>query len=157
MTPGAYSAQVAINATTTSGGITSFSSDNISATIPVACTILATSLNFGVYAGAISASSATVTVDCTNTTSYDVSLNPGTATGATVTSRKMQSGSNLLNYGLFSNAGHTLNWGQTAGTDTVAGTGNGGAQSVTIYGQIAAGQYVPPGSYADTIVATITY
>jgi spore coat protein U-like protein len=42
-------------------------------------------------------------------------------------------------------------------TDTVAGTGNGAAQAITVYGQAAAGQYVAPGSYADTITATITY
>jgi len=27
----------------------------------------------------------------------------------------------------------------------------------TVYGQVAAGQYVAPGSYTDTITATVTY
>jgi spore coat protein U-like protein len=51
----------------------------------------------------------------------------------------------------------STNWGNTVGTDTVAGTGNGAAQALTVYGQIAAGLYVTPGSYTDTITATVTY
>jgi spore coat protein U-like protein len=43
------------------------------------------------------------------------------------------------------------------GTDTLASTGTGVAQSITVYGQIPAGQYVSPGTYNDTIIATITY
>jgi spore coat protein U-like protein len=39
----------------------------------------------------------------------------------------------------------------------VSGTGNGNAQTLTVYGQLPAGQYVTPGAYADTITATITY
>jgi spore coat protein U-like protein len=63
----------------------------------------------------------------------------------------------VLSYGLFQNAGFTTNWGQTTGTDTVTGTGNGAAQAITVYGQVAAGQYVAPGSYVDTVTATVTY
>src|SRR5262249_56597254 len=100
----------------------------------------------------------TITVTCTNTSPYNVGLDPGTATGATVTTRKMSGpGGALLAYALYQDAAHTKNWGNTVGTDTVAGTGNGNAQSLTVYGQVAAGQYVTPGAYADTITATITY
>jgi spore coat protein U-like protein len=45
----------------------------------------------------------------------------------------------------------------TIGTDTVPLTGNGAAQVETVYGQIPAGQFVAPGSYSDTITATVTY
>ena len=62
-----------------------------------------------------------------------------------------------MGYRLFSNSGRTTNWGNTVGTDTVAGTGSGAVQSLTVYGQIPAGQYLRPGNYADTITATITY
>jgi len=43
------------------------------------------------------------------------------------------------------------------GTDTVAGTGTGALQSLTVYGQLPANQKVLPGSYSDTITVTITY
>jgi spore coat protein U-like protein len=63
----------------------------------------------------------------------------------------------LLNYAMFSNSTRTTNWGQTVGTDTVTGTGNGAAQALTVYGQVTAGQFVAPGAYTDTITATVTY
>ncbi|MBN6743443.1 spore coat protein U domain-containing protein, partial [Acidithiobacillus sp. MC6.1] len=62
-----------------------------------------------------------------------------------------------LSYGLFQDAAYTTNWGNTVGTDTKTGTGNGSAQALTVYGQIPAGQYPAPGTYTDTITATITY
>jgi spore coat protein U-like protein len=104
------------------------------------------------------AATTTVQVTCTNTTPYNVGLNPGTAIGATVTTRKMTGpASATLNYALTQDSGHVTNWGQTVGTDTVAGTGNGSAQTLTVYGILAAGQYPAPGAYSDTITATVTY
>lgn len=130
----------------------------VSATVQATCVISATALSFGTYTGAVDNATSTVSVTCTNTTTYNVSLNPGTASGASVTTRKMTGPSSaLLNYTLYSNSSRTTNWGQTIGTDTVAGTGNGVAQALTVYGTIPASQYVTPGSYADTITATVTY
>jgi len=130
----------------------------VSATVQATCLISATGLSFGTYTGVVDNATSTVSVTCTNTTPYNVSLNAGTATGATVTTRKMTGPSSaLLNYSLFSNSGMTTGWGNTIGTDTVAGTGNGSSQAITVYGQIPASQYVTPGSYADTITATVTY
>ena len=82
-----------------------------------------------------------MTVTCTNSTTYTIGLGPGLASGATVTTRQMQNGSALLNYGLFSNGTWTTNWGNTSGTNWVSGTGNGSGQAITVYGQIPAGQY----------------
>jgi spore coat protein U-like protein len=65
--------------------------------------------------------------------------------------------SSLLHYKLFSDSGHTINWGNTVGTDTVSKTGSGAAQTLTVYGQVPAGQYVTSGSYSDTITVTLTY
>jgi spore coat protein U-like protein len=66
-------------------------------------------------------------------------------------------GGAVLNYSMFSNSAMTANWGQTVGTDTVSGTGNGLPQALAAYGLGPAGQSVSPGSYNDTITATITY
>jgi spore coat protein U-like protein len=63
----------------------------------------------------------------------------------------------VLSYALFSDAARTVNWGQTISTDTVAGTGNGSAQALTVYGDVAAAQFLAPGAYTDTITATVTY
>lgn len=130
----------------------------VSATVQATCLISATALSFGTYTGVVDNATSSVSVTCTNTTPYNVSLNPGTYSGATVTTRKMTGPSSAtLNYSLFSNSAMTTNWGQTIGTDTVAGTGSGVAQAITVYGQIPASQYSTPGSYSDTITATVTY
>jgi spore coat protein U-like protein len=130
----------------------------VSATVQSTCLISASALAFGTYTGVVANSTSTVSVTCTNTTPYNIALNPGTATSATVTTRKMTGPSSAtLNYSLYSNSGMTTNWGQTTGTDTVSGTGNGSSQAITVYGQVPAGQYVTPGSYADTITASVIY
>jgi len=130
----------------------------VSATVQATCLVSATPLAFGTYTGISANSTSTVSVTCTNTTPYNVSLSAGLATGATVTTRKMTGpASALLTYAMFTDAARTLNWGGTIGTDTVPGTGNGAAQAITVYGQVPAGQYVAPGAYADTITATVTY
>lgn len=130
----------------------------VTSAVQATCVNVTTPLAFGTYTGAVAVATATVTVTCTNTTPYNVGLDPGLATGATVTTRQMTGpAAALLNYVLTSDAAHAVNWGLTIGTDTVAGTGNGAGQPITIYGQEAAGQYVAPGAYTDTITATVTY
>ena len=121
------------------------------------CVISAAPLSFGNYTGAVNNATSSVTVTCTNTTPYDIGLNAGTATGATTSTRKMQNGSALLNYLLFSDSPMSKNWGNVIGTDAVHGTGVGAVQNLTVYGQIPASQYVTPGAYSDTITATLTY
>jgi spore coat protein U-like protein len=122
------------------------------------CSVSATNLAFGTYTGTLINSTSTISVTCTNTTSYNVGLNAGLATGATVTNRSMTGpGSALLHYSLFSNSGYTTNWGYTVGTDTVARTGNGATQPLTVYGQVPAGKFAAPGSYTDTITVNVTY
>ena len=121
------------------------------------CSIGTNPLPFPQYSGAPDTATSTLTITCTNNTIYNVGLNPGAAQGATVTARKMTSGTNTINYGLFSDSGHSVNWGQTLGTDTVAGTGNGAAQTLTVYGLIPGAQIAVPATYNDTIVATVTY
>jgi len=131
---------------------------SVTATVQATCLISATNLAFGTYTGALNSATSTISVTCTNTSPYNVGLNAGTAVGATVTTRQMTGpAAATLGYALFQDAAHTINWGQTVSTDTEAGTGTGVAQTLTVYGQVAAGQFVAPGAYTDTITATITY
>jgi spore coat protein U-like protein len=147
---------VAATATTTTTTTTT-ATFNVTATVVAACTITAGALAFGNYVGAQMDGTATVTVTCTNTTPYNVGLNAGSVTGATVATRKMTGPAGaLLSYALFRDTGRATNGGTTIGTDTIAGTGNGAAQPLTIYGRVAAARYPAPGAYTDTITATIT-
>jgi spore coat protein U-like protein len=130
----------------------------VSATVQATCLNTATALAFGTYSGAQTDATAVVTVTCTNSTPYTVGLNAGTSAAATVTTRKMTGGAGVfLSYGLFTDAARTLNWGTTVGTDTVSGVGSGSPQPITVYGRVPAAQYVAPGVYTDTIIATVTY
>ncbi|MGA2906346.1 MAG: spore coat U domain-containing protein [Terracidiphilus sp.] len=139
-------------------GITTVTAQfSVTATIVKDCTVSATNLPFGNYTGAVKTATTRVSVTCTSGTAYTVGLSAGLATGATVTTRQMQNGSTLLNYGLFTDSGHTTNWGNTSATNWVSGTGSGSAQAITVYGQIPAAQYVKPGSYTDTITVSVTY
>lgn len=141
----------------TAGAATATGSMAVSSTIQASCSVSASALAFGTYSGSQLDATTTVDVTCTNTTPYNIGLNAGTGTGATVSSRKMTAGSTTLNYALYSDSGHATNWGNTVGTDTVTGTGTGASQSLTVYGRIAGSQTSAPGSYADTITVTVTY
>ncbi len=130
----------------------------VTATIAKSCSVTATNLAFGTYTGVLINSTSTISATCTNTTPYNVGLNAGLATGATVINRSMTGpAAALLHYKMFSNSGHTTNWGNTVGTDTLPGTGSGATQPLTVYGQVPAGQFVSPGSYTDTITVNVTY
>jgi len=133
----------------------------VQVTITATCLInSASTLNFGNSIGVLAANvdqTSTIQVTCTNTTPYNIGLNAGTGTGATVATRKLTSGANTINYTLYSNSGRTTVWGNTVSTDTVAGTGNGSAQNYTVYGRIPAQTTPAPGSYTDTITVTVTY
>lgn len=132
----------------------------VTATVSSACSVSAADLAFGTYnplsPGATTATT-TVTVQCTLLSAYTIGLNAGTGAAATVSARKMTKGADTLDYSLYQDAAHALVWGETIGTDTVAGTGTGVAQVVTVYGQIPAGQNVNVGAYTDTIIVSVDY
>jgi len=129
-----------------------------SATLAAYCTVSTGSLAFGTYngSGAVS-TTANVSVTCTKTTSYTVALDAGTTSGGSLTVRKLVGGSSgdTLNYTISQDSGHTTNWSTAASAES--GTGNGSAQTLVAYGNIAAGQFVTPDSYTDTVTVTLTY
>src|SRR5579884_2362970 len=99
---------------------------SVSASVQATCLISGNSLGFGTYTGSLISATTTLSVTCTSSTGYNVGLNAGTASGATVTTRAMTGpGGATLSYALYQDSGHGTNWGQTVGTDTEAGTANG--------------------------------
>lgn len=132
----------------------------VTMTITAGCTVTATPVAFATQStlGAATSASGTLGVTCTNTTPYTVSLDAGNGASATTTVRKMTGpASAVLNYGLYRDAGFTQNFGNTAGTDTAAGTGSGVSQPITVFGRVPAQSSPAPGSYADVISVTITF
>jgi spore coat protein U-like protein len=141
------------------GNLTTSTSTSASATVVSSCNVSATTLNFG-SAGVLTSNvnaTSILTATCTSATAYNIGLNAGTGSGATVTTRKMTSGGATITYSLYSNSARTTNWGNTVGTDTVSGTGSGLGQSYTVFGQVPSQTTPAPATYADTIVATVTY
>jgi spore coat protein U-like protein len=138
-------------------GAVQSSTITITLTNPGICTVTASPLNFPNYTGAQTRATTTLSVMCSTSIPYNIALSPGLSPGATVTTRMMTAGAATVGYALFRDSAYLLNWGQTAGTDTVPGSGQGGPVSVTVYGQIAAGQNGVPGVYSDTVTATVSY
>src|SRR5215475_957141 len=59
----------------------------------------------GVLTAAVNQSS-TLVIQCTNLTPYNIGLDAGTGTGATVAVRKMKNGTASVNYSLYTDNGH---------------------------------------------------
>lgn len=140
--------------------VTTTTTFQVTATVGSACTVTAADLAFGTYNpldAAAKSGTTTVTVQCTLLSAYTIGLDEGTGSGATVAVRKMTKGTDTLNYSLYQDAAHLSVWGETVGTDTVAGVGTGLAIPTTVYGQIPASQSVNTGVYADTITVSVNY
>lgn len=126
-------------------------------------TVAASDMDFSSHARSTGPWDATsnLTVNCSSGTPYTIAMNNGlNPSGATVsaTNRRMVNGANFVPYGLYRDSGRTLLWGNTTGTDTLAGTGTNAAVLVPVYGRVlAASTNVAAGTYLDTVTATITY
>ncbi len=122
------------------------------------CTVSATSVNFGNYTGStVSPGGSPLSVTCPSGDTYQILLSAGQGSGATPTARKLTNGTTTLSYGLYQNASHTTNWGNSTATGYVQGTGTGSAQTFDVYPQLTSGQQVPPGTYTDTISVSTSY
>ena len=129
------------------------------------CSITVSSSNFGAYDPLSPAhvdSTGQVQVACTIGTTFQVYLNAGLYSGGSFFPRKMKHGSLswYFNYNLYTNAIHTLIWGDgTGGTSYVNGTGQGlgNPLNYTVYGRVPALQNVHVGGYVDMITATVRY
>lgn len=149
----------------TANATTATNTFQVTATITSSCTVSGSALNFGsaidpLATGVPLDASSTLTVTCSNTTPYAVSLNAGTNAGgaSNFTSRTMKSGSNTLGYQLYVDSGRTTVFGDgTASSSTKSGTGSGSAQSISVYGRVPTLANVVPGTYTDTVTVTITY
>jgi spore coat protein U-like protein len=155
---GALAAAGGASAATTTGNLA------VTATVATNCLLNSATMSFGTYTpgnGNLNVNGSVI-VRCTNLLPYTVGLGTGLATGATELNRSMQNGAALLSYQLFKDSAQTLNWGQTLVADRVAGTGAGlgTTQTLTIYGRIpdaGANLLAAAGSFADTVLVTITY
>ena len=150
----AVSAQPAL-ATDTTGTL------SVTATVTSNCAVSTTAVAFGNVDVTLNANvdaTGGISVTCTNGTAWTAKAAAGGGSGATITDRKMTSGANLLNYGLYTDSARTTVWGDGTTGSAITGTGTGAVQASTIYGRVPSGQTTKPvGSYADTVTVTVTY
>ena len=60
-------------------------------------------------------------------------------------------------YQLYANAGLTIVWGDTPGSNTIPGTGTGAVQpAVSVYGKVPSANFTPD-SYQDTVTINVRY
>ncbi len=124
------------------------------------CTITSTSTNFGNYDPFSSTPDDTVgrvTINCTsNNSAYTIFLSTGQS--GSYSQRRMNSGSNLLNYNLYTNAARSIICGNgTSGTSFISGNCNKCTRSIPVYGRIPINQNANIGTYQDTITATANF
>lgn len=137
----------------------------VSINLQKTCTVAVGDVNFGTVTSLTAAvdASSTASVTCTaNNTAYSMSFNAGTGTGSTIASRKLllETGSETINYNLYSTAARNANEVLGDGTTGVVFTGNGGtaASTHTVFGRVG-GNQTPSnnGTFSSNVVATITY
>jgi spore coat protein U-like protein len=131
----------------------------VSASYSATCSVSAATLNFGstgVLAAALDGTTS-LTATCSATTPYAIGLDGGNAGASDPTQRKMSNGGAQITYGLYQNAARSQPWGNSAGTNTVAGAGTGSGQALTVYGRVPTQTTPAPGTYSDSIVVTLTY
>lgn len=156
----AGSAGAAVTSSTTPG-----TSMTVNATVNAYCAInSAGTIGFNAFNPSTGdqTSSSSISVNCTNTTPFDIGLSLGSGTNASLTTgRVMTSGNNTLIYQLYSDSGYSTVWGDTVGTNTVrltgAGFGTNTAKTATVYAKIPSQPNAVPASYTDTVTVTVTY
>lgn len=132
----------------------------VTATVNSSCTVSATNVNFAAVTPAATGDATapgTITSTCTKNTPYKLAINAGSGTIAQRTMGGTGGNTDKLNYNLYTDNTYTKVWGQTPGTDTVDLTGDGTAQTSTIYGKLPLNQYVKADSYSDNLTVTINY
>jgi len=141
------------------GGLTSSTSFSATATVLSSCNVGATNLSFG-STGILSANAdaqATLSIQCSPSLPYSISLDGGTSGATDPTQRKMSFTGANVTYGLYQDAARTLGWGSTVGTNTTSGTGSGVTQTQTVYGRVPSQTTPKPGTYTDSVVVTVGY
>lgn len=145
---------------------------NVSLTVNKTCSVTTTSssnITFSsVNAGtAPTSANGTFSVNCSNTTPFNVGLAPSNASTAGTGTMK-GTGSNsttTVAYQLYQNTGLTTVWGNTATASSVgngvAGTGNGmnssKAISETVYAAVTGSTDVAPDTYSDTVTINVNF
>jgi spore coat protein U-like protein len=147
-----------------SGSGTLFTSGTFEARVIIAasCTIVAADIDFGTRASLATPVDTTggLSVTCTSGRPYTIALNAGSSVGNTIAARKMSRngvGAGVVSYQLYRDSGPSNVWGDGASGVVYSGTGSGANQAIPVYANLPAQAAQAPGTYIDTVRATVTY
>lgn len=134
------------------------------ATVANRCYVGTTDLNFGPVSS-IKTTAVTgqtqIDMQCTNSSAYQIGLNNGNNSSGNNRYMKKTSGTDLVRYELYTDAGRTVRWGNTKDVDTLRNqpntTGTGFSLPITVYAQAYPGASVTAGNYADTVTVTVYF
>lgn len=133
------------------------------------CTVSVSGMAFGIYSPvnvSDTDSTSDVTVACDGDSNVSVQAEVELSTGASgvYDPRTMLNGGNPLSYNIYTKSNRSSIWGDGSGGSesnsikcSLKGPPTSCSSSSTLYGRIPAGQTVPSGGYADTIIVTIVY
>lgn len=142
----------------------------VSITATTACSVTAAGLDFGTFvpgptSPAVSGTG-TVTVTCALSVPYKVALDHGLSGSSAGRKLKFANGTSMT-YEIYQDSSKTVVWGDNDLANTyppgpsLAGTGTGAAQPLTVYGLVPAGQNpsFPPSDPVgvDTITVTVVF
>jgi spore coat protein U-like protein len=138
----------------------------VAAAVGMRCSIATSAVSFGLYqplgpnqTNPLDANGF-ISLNCTRGRVVRVNLGQGLfpAAGSTDGSplRQMGFGPNRLSYNLYTDAAHTDVWDNDPPGERPP-TNNSFPWLFTVYGRIPAGQGPTPGTYSDTVVATVTF
>jgi spore coat protein U-like protein len=132
----------------------------VSVVVDQSCVISTTPLTFMTYSPFTSTpndSTGTVTLHCSVGTVATIGLDCGTACTAGVPYMRNGTGGSL-SYAVYQDTTRTTPWGNTTGTRlTTPAAPDTNSQVYNVYGRVPASQPVPPGSYTDTVTATVNF
>ncbi|MGD0890970.1 MAG: spore coat protein U domain-containing protein [Terracidiphilus sp.] len=138
---------------------TASASFSITATVQASCRTTANAMVFRTYAAAAVNMPSPVSVTCSNSVPYNVSLSAGTGPGDPRVVRELSgSSAALLAYAVGPHRRSAPNDpGKNAGGGILPVTDICFDQAMTGQERISVGQYVAAGAFFDTIVVTVTY
>lgn len=136
----------------------------VTANVAKSCMVTADTLDFGSVDGFASSTNidatTTIRVTCSKPTPYTVALVPlniSSTTGSSAMKGLSAGNTDTVPYRLYRNAGRDQPWGSEVGTNTLAGTGDGLTQSLTVYGRVPGLPNVQPDNYRDTVTVNVAY
>ncbi len=118
-------------------------------------------VNFGIYnvfaTVANNSGVGSLTIKCQGGGAATFVVTLGTGQSHNYTSRVMKKGADTLNYNLYTSSARNLIWGDGSGGSSTMTAGRNTTTTLSIFGQIPAGQDAAIGIYSDNITATVNY